>query len=181
MQKLADLNRDIMKWLMGRQYRIIHSGRADYTVASTRIRRRLFRDRPDDIEVRWKDTWQEKVMKSSSGGCTVAQAFEPDSYAWVTVPNRLTSPLSAVTGMTWFYETVVLWLLLSRLGSGSSLLPVFQVAVGFSVVTTLIIFLYHSYNLPHIYIISPQELMQQHRWTLMPKAEKGGREASEGP
>lgn len=176
MQKLADLNRDIMKWLMGRQYRIIHSGRADYTVASTRIRRRLFRDRPDDIEVRWKDTWQEKVLESSSGGCTVAQAFEPDSYAWVTVPNRLTSLLSAVTGMTWFYETVVLWLLLSRLGSGSSLLPVFQVAVGFSVVTTLIIFLYHSYNLPDIYIISPQELMQQHRWTLMPKARREGEE-----
>jgi hypothetical protein len=157
-KSLADLNRDEMKWSMGRQYRILHSRRTEDDTA--------------DIEMHWNAIWQERVLKSSSGGRTVAQAFEPDSYAWVTIPLRLTGIVAALQIMTVACEIVVFWILISRLESKSSLLLVFQVAVAFSVAITLIIFLYHSYNLPDIPIISSREIGQQGRLFLRSKERK---------
>jgi hypothetical protein len=177
MQNLADLNRDVMKWTMGRQYQLLHPlPEADTAASRVGIMRRLFGDKKVDTETRWDRVWRDQVLKSASGGCTVARAFEPDAYSWVTVPSRLTGIMIAVTGMTGFYEVTVLWLLLSRLQSGSSLLPVFQVAVGFSAATTIIIFLFHSYKLPEIPIASDHDLLRQYRWAMRPKARKEAEE-----
>jgi hypothetical protein len=172
-QELANLNRDVLKWSMGRQYRIMNPDTVVEPASEAGIVRRLLhgRQRPDP-DARWNDVWRTEILASSSGGRTMAQAFEPDSYAWVTVPNRLTQLRLGVVIMTSFCEIAVLWLLISGHASQASLLPVLQVAVGFSVATTLIIFLIHSYGLPEIPILFPGDVMQLYGRTLWPKQKR---------
>jgi hypothetical protein len=163
MQQLADLNRAVTKWSMGRRYQENHSDQAgDGTTA---------------VETQWNNIWQEQVLKSSSGGRTLAQTFEPDSYSSATVPLRLTSVVAPLAVLTGVCEVVAVWILLSRLESRSSLLPVFQVVVAFSVATTLVIFINHNYKLPYIQVVNAREILQQYRPTLMPKTRRQAEEA----